>query len=266
MKSPRKNPRFNRLIAAGALAFAIGVASAWAQDTTTTSTRHGEPSISTEVKNARIVYVEGNNLVLSLENGKVEHLVVPFDEKFHVDGKEVTVRDLAPGTRLTQTITTTTTPRYVNTVRTLKGRVWHVNSPLSVILALPNGEHQTYRIPSHARFTINGQEKTAFDLKKGMKLEATIITDSEETVVSSNKTTVVRTPTLVMPHRADVLLIETPSPSVVHEPEMASVDKLPAALPQTASAVPAAGLLGLLSIATSLSLGVLRKSVKYFRG
>lgn len=262
-----KNPRFNRLLAAGAFAFAIGTASAWAQDTTSTSIRHGEPAVATEVKDARIVYVEGNNLVLSLQNGKVEHLVVPFDEKFHVDGKEITVRDLTPGTRLTQTVTTTTTPRYVNTVRTLKGKVWHVNAPGSVILTLPDGTHQSYKVPSHARFTINGQEKSVFDLRKGMKLEATIITDSTESVVSSNKVTVGQTPILIMPHRTDVLLIQAPSPSVVQASEtVASVGEPPAVLPQTASALPLAGFLGFLSIATSFSLGTLRKSLKYFRG
>lgn len=262
-----ENPRFNRLIAAGAVAFAIGTASAWAQDSTSTSIRHGEPAVTTEVKNARVAYVEGNNLVLSLENGKVEHLVVPLDEKFHVDGKEVTVRDLTPGTRLTQTVTTTTTPRYVNTVRTLKGRVWHVNAPGSIILTLPDGTNQSYKVPSHAKFTINGQEKSAFDLRKGMTLEATIITDSTESVVSSNKATVGRTPVLVMPHLADVLLIQAPAPSVVQATErVASLEEPPAELPKTASSLPVAGLLGLLSIATSFSLGKLRKSRKYFRG
>jgi hypothetical protein len=41
-----------------------------------------------------------------------------------------------------------------------------------------------YRIPSHAKFTINGEKKTAFDLRKGMSFEATIITGDTETVVA----------------------------------------------------------------------------------
>ena len=113
-----------------AAALTLLAAGASAQDSTSTSIRHGEPSIETQVRNATVAYVEGNNLVLKLENGKVEHLVVPFDEKFHIDGKETTVTGLKPGTKLTQTITTTTTPRYVNSVRTLKGQVWQPTTQL----------------------------------------------------------------------------------------------------------------------------------------
>lgn len=176
------------------------VAGAWAQDTTSTAVRHGESSITTDVKNATIVYTEGNNLVLKLDNGKVEHLIVPFDEKFHMDGKEVTVTGLVPGSKLAQTITTTTTPRYVNTVRTLKGKVWHVNAPSSVILTLPDHTHHMYKVPSHAKFTINGRDKTVFELRKGMNLEATIITDSTETMVASDKSAMVKRQYLPCPH------------------------------------------------------------------
>jgi hypothetical protein len=35
---------------------------AWAQDSSTTSVRHGEPTFETNVQNAEIVYVEGNDL------------------------------------------------------------------------------------------------------------------------------------------------------------------------------------------------------------
>ena len=106
----------------------------WAQDTSPTSVRRGGPSFDSNVRNAEIVYVEGNDLILKLENGSVEHMIVPSGEKFVIDGREVTVGNLKAGTKLTQTITATTTPHYVNTVRVLKGKVWHVNAPSSVIL------------------------------------------------------------------------------------------------------------------------------------
>ena len=258
--------RINRLIAAGALAFAIGTASAWAQDNTATSIRHGEPSVSTAVKDATIVYVEGNNLVLRLQNGQVEHLIVPFDEKFHVDGRELTVSDLTPGTKLTQTVTTTTTPRYVTTVRTLKGKVWHVNAPGSIVLSLPDGTNQIYKVPSHAQFKIDGKEKSIFELKKGMKLEATIITESRESVVSSANVTVGQAPIALMPHLADVLLVQAPGPRVIAEPDtVASVEQPPAVLPQTASPLPLAGAIGAFSVALGLSLGAIRRGMAFLR-
>jgi hypothetical protein len=266
MKNAIGKIRFNHLIAAGALAFAIGTASAWAQDETSTSVTHGEPAMTTSVKNATIVYVEGNNLVLRLRDGRVEHLIVPFNETFQVDGKEVTVRDLIPGTHLTQTVTTTNTPHYVTTVRTLKGKVWHVNAPNSVILALPDGTNQIYNVPSHAKFKINGQEKTVFELRKGMKLEATIITDSRESVVASNKVSVGESPLVLIPHLADVLLFETPHPAVIQAPETTvSAEEPPALLPQTASSLPLAGAMGVLSLAAAFSLGAMRKGLAYFR-
>lgn len=255
-------PRQLALRAFAAAALTLMAAGAWAQDSTSISIRHGEPQIETQVKNATIVYVEGNNLVLKLEDGKVEHLVVPFDEKFHVDGKELTVAHLTPGTKLTQTVTTTTTPRYVNTVRTLKGKVWHVNAPGSVILSLPDNTHHRYQVPPHATFKINGEDKTVFELRKGMKLEATIVTDSTESVVSSNKATKGEAPVLALPTLADVMLIQLPSytPTVTHEPlAVASAEEPAAVLPETASSLPLVGLLGGLGIAASVGIGVARK-------
>ena len=54
----------------------VAFGAAAAQDSTVTTIAHGQPSFDTQVKNAEIVYVEGNDLVLKLENGRVEHLVV----------------------------------------------------------------------------------------------------------------------------------------------------------------------------------------------
>ena len=45
--------------------------------------QHGEKSFDTQVRNAEVVYVEGNDLVLKMENGKIEHLVVPDSDTIH---------------------------------------------------------------------------------------------------------------------------------------------------------------------------------------
>jgi sortase A len=234
----------------------------WAQDTSTTSVRHGAPSFDTNVRNAEIVYVEGNDLVLKLENGRAEHLIVPSSEKFTIDGREVSLDNLKAGTKLTQTITTTTTPHYVNTVRVLKGKVWHVNAPGSVILSLPDGSNQVYKVPSHATFTINGQKKTVFDLKKGMKLEATIVTDERQTVVELSKANIGQAPvpTPATPALLGVLLLQQAEPvteEVASNVTLEQVDKLP----NTASSLPLAGLLGLLGIGSAMGLGAVRRRV-----
>lgn len=251
-----------------AVTFATLTAGVWAQDTTTTSVRHHYPSYQTEVRNAKVVYVEGNDLVLKLENGKVEHLIVPDSDRFLIDGKSVTVADLKPGTSLTQSITTTTTPRYVKTVRILKGKVWYVNPPNRVILTLPDNTNQSYMIPSHAKITVAGKKATAFDLRKGMMLEATIVTDEPQTVVTQSKTVVGQAPPPATPPLVGVLLIQplrltavpVSAPEAAPTPVTVASEEPPATLPKTGSPLPLVGLLGLLAIATSLGLGAARKS------
>jgi hypothetical protein len=193
------------------IAFAVITIGVWAQDTSVTTVQHGPSSFDTQVRNAEIVYVEGNDLVLKLENGRVEHLVVPDSDKFHVDGRELTVRDLKPGIKITETITTTTSPRYVNTIRTIEGKVWHVNAPQTVILSLGDGTQKQYTVPDHAKFTINGEsDKTIFDLKKGMRVEATVVTDSAHDVIEQSKTIIGQTPpTPETPQQVGTLLIIT---------------------------------------------------------
>ena len=107
-----------RLFGKGAsAAFVVALLSlgAWAQDSTITTIQHGPSSFDTQVKNAEIVYVEGNDLVLKLENGRVEHLVVPDSDKFTIDGKEVSVRELAPGTDV-ETVRRLTGTRLITSV------------------------------------------------------------------------------------------------------------------------------------------------------
>lgn len=229
---------------------------AWAQDVSTTTVQHGPSSFETQVRNAEVVYVEGNDLVLKLENGRLEHMVVPDRDKFHIDGREVSVNDLMPGMKLTETITTTTTPRYINTVRTIEGKVWHVNAPKTVILTLPDHTRVMYTVPSHAKFTIHGKKKTVFELRKGMQLKATVITDEPQTVVESAKHVVAQAPPET-PQQVGTLLIIRPT---LTEPvTTASAEQLPYELPSTASPLPLIGLLGSLAIATSFGLKAIRK-------
>jgi hypothetical protein len=143
----------------------------------------------------------------------------------------------------------------------LKGKIWHVNPHRSsVILTLPEGGNQAYTIPNHAKFTIGGQKKTVFDLRKGMNLEATIITDDAHTVMEQSKSVVGQTSSIpATPQQAGVLLILRPTPA----PEiLASAEQPPATLPKTGTLLPLAGLLGALAVAMSLGLGTVRRTLK----
>jgi hypothetical protein len=248
-----------------ASALALATAAALAQDTTTTTVQHGILAYNTEVRDAKVVYVEGNDLVLKLESGKVEHLIVPDSDTFTIDGKSVSVHELTPGTKLTQTIVTTTAPRYVTSVRTLKGKVWHVNAPRSVIVSLPDYTNQAYSVPSHAKFIVNGKPKTVFDLKKGMSFEATIVTDSTENVLAQTKSVTGTAPAPATVPVLGVLLFQRPAPSAepVAEPVTVATEEPPAdTLPKTCSPLPLFELLGGLVLAGGIGLRTIRNKVR----
>jgi hypothetical protein len=258
---------FRSLVArAGAYLFvcAAVAALAWSQDVSTSTVQHGPSSFETNVRNAEVVYVEGNDLVIKVENGRLEHLVVPDTDKFHIDGREASVYDLKPGMKLTETITTTTTPRYVKTIRTIEGKVWHVTPPHSVIVTLPDHSNLHYRVPSHATFTIHDKPQTVFELRKGMKFKATIVKDEPETVIESAEHVVAQAPPApVIPQEVGTLLIEEAKPEVEETKSeapltTAKVD-LPEVLPETGSWLPLIGFVGAFATAASLGLRAYRR-------
>ena len=57
----------------------------------------------------------------------------------------------------------------------MNGKVWHVNAP-HLILSFPEGENKAYTVPDGIVFHINGEDKTVFDLRKGMNISATVLT------------------------------------------------------------------------------------------
>ena len=84
---------------------------------------------STHVQNAEVIHVSGHEIVVELENGKFELLNLGPDARFQVDGKDLTVHELTPGTKLSQDVHTVTTPQEVTTLRTVEREVWQVNVP-----------------------------------------------------------------------------------------------------------------------------------------
>src|SRR5215470_342128 len=61
---------------------------------------------TTHVQNAEVIHVSGHEIVVELENGKFELLNLGPDARFQVDGKDLTVHELTPGTKLSQEIHT----------------------------------------------------------------------------------------------------------------------------------------------------------------
>ena len=124
-------PRFLRTLACGVLAFAVVLMwtrGAAAQETSQTTVTHGAPEQQVSVEHGQVVYVSGNDLVVKdLETGELRNFIVPGQAKVTVDGQEMSIHDLKPGMKLQRTITTTTTPKVVTTVKTIEGTIVHVH-------------------------------------------------------------------------------------------------------------------------------------------
>ena len=149
-----------------------------AQVETSTTTTTGQGTVVTKVERGEVVTVSGNDLVVKMADGTLRNFEnVPASVKATVDGKQLGVRDLKPGMKLQRAITTTTTPMVITTVETVKGKVWAITPPLSIILTLENGKNQQFKIPEDQKFEVDGQMLDAFAVRKGMLITATKITE-----------------------------------------------------------------------------------------
>ena len=140
------------------------------------------------VERGEVLAVNGNDIMVKMDTGEVRHYTAPPGATANVDGKQITVQDLRPGMKLQRTTITTTTDRVVTSVRTTQGTVWQVNAPY-VIFTGPDGKNKQVKVPDGTKFTIGGESKTVFELRKGMKFTATIVTQAPETVVTSTRST-----------------------------------------------------------------------------
>ncbi|MDT8069093.1 MAG: hypothetical protein ROO76_13090 [Terriglobia bacterium] len=240
-----------RLLAIAILA--LFAAFAIAQERSETQITQEQSTHEYQVEKGEVVYVSGNEIVVRMENGEVRNMTVPPDATATVDGKTITVKDLKPGMKLERTIKSTTTPELVTTVRTIEGTVWHVNAPKTVILTLANGENKKYNVPKDQIFQIDGQDKTVFDLRKGMKVTATVITRVPQSVIAQEKSVTGKMPPPPpTPPIQGALLIEEKTVPV--EVATTAAPQTQEKLPKTASIIPLIGLLGL--GCTLLGLGI----------
>jgi hypothetical protein len=145
----------------------------------------GEPQVSTTQTKGTVAYVEGNTLVVLASSGLIEEFQVSPSRKFIIDGKELTIGQLKPGTSLTLTVTTTTTPVTARTTTIGSGRVFWV-SQSSVILTLPNNERRMYQANESYRFMVDGKPASIHDLKKGMMVSGERIVEEPRTEITTD--------------------------------------------------------------------------------
>jgi len=166
-----------------------------AQVRSQTTTTNGKASQRVKVERAEVVLVSGRDLVLRMEDGTIRHFAnVPDSFKATVDDKQVGIYDLKAGMTLERTTTITTTPKLVKTMQTVKGRVWTVLPPSSVILTLDDGSNQRFEIPKGQKFNVEGKIVDTRGLKPGMIIKATKVVEFTATEVEQRRKLTVALP------------------------------------------------------------------------
>jgi hypothetical protein len=203
----------------------------------TTTEKRGATTVTTSELKGEVAQVEGNSLVVKMSDGQVRTFNVPESRKFIIDGKELTVHELQPGTMLTATVTTEATPVTLTTTTVKTGTVWYVQRN-NVILRLPNGENKQFIVKDDTKFTVNGNPATVADLKKGMVVHAERVTEAPMMDIASNTTVVGQAPApaAAKPEAAPAVAQTAPSEAA---PAPAEAQTPPPAEAQTPSPTPA---------------------------
>ena len=252
MNSVYNTLRKGFMLATGTLCLTLAVGTSAQVETKTTKTT-GQSSQVVKVERGEVVSVNGNELIVKMEDGSMRHFPnVPESVKITVDGKQLGIHDLQPGMKLQRTITTTTTPQTITTIQTVTGKVWYIAPPNSVILTLENGTNQQFKIPQDQKFNVDGKMVDAFGLKKGMKVSATKIVEVPTTVATKEKTVTgtMPPPTPALAADSPLLVAEgdpTPAPA---ESETTTTPAAPPAnpIPASTSYLPLIGIVVLLLV------------------
>ena len=198
-----------------------------------------------EIKAGTVLHVYGNNLVVKMLDGTVKEFDVPEGFTFDIDGKQVPVGDLKPGTKLASVVTTTETPREVQVTEFRSGTVLKVVGT-TLIVRMADGEiRRLTDVPRDQRFEVDGKQLRVEELREGMKLRAKIV--STHSVVVTEE---------------DVMVAGTapqaPRPAAAARPAAPAAAPAPM-LPKTGSSTPLAGLFGMMLLLIGAGIAVIRR-------
>jgi len=202
-----------------------------------------EQSQTSSVINFEVISVDGNYLVIRDQNG-TRALTVPDGFRFTVNGKSMSVNELAAGMKGTATVTTTTTthPVYVTEVR--KGTVLR-KSGRSIIIRGQDGTRRFTQDEADEHgmeIFMDGKPVKVWQLRQGDEFTALIVSNAAPIVLTEKEVAA----TLAMPAEpepepvAAAAPVEQPAPAPAPEPTPAPAPVQRAAPPATPAAVAAA--------------------------
>ncbi len=209
-----------------------------------------------EKAEVEIVYVSGNTVVFNLD-GKVQQRVMPPDFKIDVGGQMVPLSALKPGQKVMVERTTTTTvlpPDKHVTVR--NGEVVKVVG--NTLIYNEDGKNKQVQPPKDFKFTVEGQPVGITELRPGMKLTATIVTETPGKTVETKALKAAAAPEKPKPAAAAPPPPPPPAPAAAPAPP-AEPAKPAKKLPKTASPMPLVGLAGGALFLAGAGLSALRR-------
>lgn len=257
-----KKHMWNVLIVMSALVWSLAAftRATSAQERTVEEKEAGPAETTVDTRNSTVAYIEGDHLVVRLEDGRLEAMRIPPEERFNIEGQKLSLQELKPGMVLTEETISTSRPILVKTVAIHDGTVWYA-APRRLVIRTPEGKIVDYKVPKWATVTMNGEVEALHELKRGQHISATITTEEPTVVVNRETRSHGHHPV------TEAKTIETELPNVtepaaaVAEPAETTPEKAgtPEQLPKTASQMPLIGLLGILVLGISAGLRLVRR-------
>jgi len=199
-----------------------------------------------EIKQGTVLHVDGNHLYVKMADGTVRDAEVAPDFLFDVDGRKLNVTQLKKGTKLTQTIATTTTPHIVKSTEIKEGTVVQRIGQTLIYRDKLGQIHKVTGVPKGFELYRDGKLVPLEALAGGDRVTAHIVT-KEETIITEEEMKIAgNTPRAPKPKPAPVA-------KPAYKPAPAPV------LPKTGSNLPLVGLMGLIALSLGLGIAVIRR-------
>ncbi|HQR46793.1 MAG TPA: hypothetical protein PK598_12365, partial [Thermoanaerobaculia bacterium] len=107
----------------------------------------------TELRTVEVIGVHGNTVVFKNAAGETKSITLPPDQKLTVDGKEIGIADLKPGTKVTAVVNTTVKQVPVKTTRIENGEIIQVQGA-NIVVREKTGL-KSYTVPAGFRFLLD---------------------------------------------------------------------------------------------------------------
>jgi LPXTG-motif cell wall-anchored protein len=200
-----------------------------------------------EIKAGTVLHVYGNNLVVEMLDGTIKEFDVPEGFTFDIDGRQVPVGDLKPGTKLASVVTTTETPREVQVTEFRSGTVLKVVGT-TLIVRMADGEIRRLKnVPRDQTFEVDGKSLRVEQLREGMVLRAKVVSTHTATITEQDVMVAGTAP-------------QAPRPAAAARPAAPAAAPAPAPmLPKTGSSTPLAALLGTILLLIGAGIAVIRR-------